>query len=102
MAMEAHEEMQSSILNWGRILIATGGTLKPVNCFYHLISFSWKPDGSWRYNQNEKKPELSIMVPLSDGSHAPIEHLAVTVPTRTLGSMTCPTGCSDGAIAMMA
>ncbi len=54
-----------------------------------------------QYNQNEKKPELSIMVPLSDGSNAPIEHLAVSVPTKTLGSMTCPTGCSDGAIAMM-
>jgi hypothetical protein len=25
----------------------------------------------------------------------------VTVPTKTLGSMTCPTGCSDGVIAMM-
>jgi hypothetical protein len=100
-ATEAHEEMQSSILNWGRILIATGDALKPAKCFYHLILFSWKPDGSWRYDQNEKKPELSIMVPLSDGSHASIEHLAVTVPTKTLGSMTCPTGCSDGAIAMM-
>jgi hypothetical protein len=100
-AMEAHEEMQNNILNWGCILIATGGALKPAKYFYHLISFSWKPDGSWRYNQNEKKPELSIMVPLSDGSHAPIEHLAVTVPTKTLGSMTCPTGCSNGAIAMM-
>jgi hypothetical protein len=41
------------------------------------------------------------MVPLSDGSNTPIEHLAVSVPTKTLGSMTCPTGRSDGAIAMM-
>jgi hypothetical protein len=101
METEAHEEMQSSILNWGQILIATGGALKPAKCFYHLISFSWKPDGSWIYNQNEMKPMLSIMVPLLDGSHAPIKHLAVTVPTKTLGSMTCPTGCSDGAITQM-
>ncbi len=93
--------MQTSILNRGRLLIATGGTLKPSKCFYHHISFSWKPDGSWRYDQNEKKPELSIMVPLSNGSHAPIKHLAMTAPTKTLGSMTCPTGCSDGAIAQM-
>ena len=41
------------------------------------------------------------MVPLSDGSHGPIKHLAVTVPTKTLSLMTCPTGCSNGAIAMM-
>jgi hypothetical protein len=42
------------------------------------------------------------MVPLSDGSHAPIKHLAMTAPTKTLGSMTCPTGCSNKAIAQMA
>ncbi len=99
--LDVHEAMQTSILNWGRVLIATGGTLKPSECLYHHISFSWKPDGSWRNDQNEKKPELSIMVPLSDGSHAPIEHLAKTAPTKTLGFMTCPTGCSDRAITQM-
>jgi hypothetical protein len=99
--LDAHEAMQTSILNWGRVLIATGGTLKPSKCFYHLISFSWKPGGSWRFDQNEKKPELSIMVPLSNGSHAPIEHLEIPAPTKTLGSMTCPTECSNGAIAQM-
>ncbi len=99
--LDAYEAMQTSILNWGRVLIATSGALKPSKCFYHLISFSWKPDGSWRYDQNEKKPELLIMVPLSDGSHAPIKHLAMTAPTKTPGSMTCPMGCSDGEIAQM-
>jgi hypothetical protein len=99
--LDAHEAMQTSIMNWGRVLIATGGTLEPSKCFYHLISFSWKPDGSWRYDQSEKTPELLIMVPLSNGSHTPIEHLAMSAPTKTLGSMTCPTGCSDGAITQM-
>jgi hypothetical protein len=99
--LDVHEAMQTSILNWGRVLIVTGGTLKPSKYFYHLISFSWKPYGSWRYDKNEKKPELSIMVPLSDGSHAPTEHLAMTAPTKTLGSMTCPTGCSTRAITQM-
>jgi hypothetical protein len=32
---------------------------------------------------------------------ATIEHLPVTAPTKTLGQMTCPTGCSDGAITQM-
>jgi hypothetical protein len=36
---EMHKAMQRSIHNWGRILIATGGALKPVKCFYHLILF---------------------------------------------------------------
>jgi hypothetical protein len=44
--VEAHAALQSSIHNWGRILIATGGALKPATCFYHLVSFTWKPDGT--------------------------------------------------------
>jgi hypothetical protein len=51
----AHESMQRSILNWGWVLIATGGTLKPPKCIYHLISFLWRPDGTWKYDQNKKK-----------------------------------------------
>jgi hypothetical protein len=34
---EVHMALQDSIHNWGRILIATGGALKPAKCFYHLI-----------------------------------------------------------------
>jgi hypothetical protein len=98
---EVHKAMQCSIHNWGRILIATGGALKPVDCLYHLILFSWNLDGTWRYDANDRRPDLSIMVPLEDGTLAAIEHLPVTIPTKTLGQMTCPTGSNDGAIAQM-
>jgi hypothetical protein len=98
---EAHAALQDSIHSWGRILIATGGAPKPAKCFYHLISFSWKADGSWKYNNNEKCPDLSVMVPLEDGTSAIIEHLPVTTPTNTFGQMKCPTGSSDGAIVQM-
>ena len=97
----AHEAMQRSILNRSWVLIATGGALKPSKCFYHLISFSWKPDGTWKYDQNKKNPALSIMVPLADRSNTPIDHLAVTKPSKTLRFMTCPMGCSDGALTQM-
>jgi hypothetical protein len=82
---EVHNALQRSIHNWGRILIATGGALKPAKCFYHLISFSWQLDGTWRYDTNEHCPELKVMVPLEDGTAAAIEHLPVTTPTKTLG-----------------
>jgi hypothetical protein len=99
--VEAHTALQESIHNWGRILIATGGALKPAKCLYHLISFSWKQDGTWQYTPNNKKSDLNIMRPTKDGSLAAIEHLPVTTLTKTLGQMTCPTGSSDGAIAQM-
>ena len=50
---EAHAAMQESIVNWGRLLIATGGSLKPIECFYHMISFVWIPDGRWKYETNK-------------------------------------------------
>ena len=42
----AHQAMQDSISNWGQILTASEGAFKPPTCFYHLISFYWKTDGS--------------------------------------------------------
>jgi hypothetical protein len=96
-----HEALQQSIHKWGLLLIATSGSLKPGKCFYHLILFSWNSDGTWRYETNEQLSDLSIMVPLEDGTLAPIEHLPVTAPTKTLGQMTCPTGSSASAIAQM-
>ncbi len=36
---EAHARLQESVLNWGNLLIETGGSLKPSKCFYRLISF---------------------------------------------------------------
>jgi hypothetical protein len=44
--LEALEGLQQSIMSWGKLLIATGGSLKPSTCFYHLMSFSWKQDGT--------------------------------------------------------
>ncbi len=38
--MEAHDNLQESVINWGKLLIATGGTLKPAKCSYYLISFN--------------------------------------------------------------
>ena len=34
---DVHAAIQRAIENWGRLLIATGGTLKPEKCFYQLI-----------------------------------------------------------------
>jgi hypothetical protein len=42
MTHEAHRALQDSIINWGKLLLATGGALKPAKCFFHVISFTWK------------------------------------------------------------
>jgi hypothetical protein len=48
--MEAHTNLQESVINWGKLLIATGGALKPAKCLYCLISFKWESDGTWNYS----------------------------------------------------
>jgi hypothetical protein len=98
---EALIRLQESVYNWGKLLIATGGSLKPSKCFYHLISFSWKPDGSWVYDSNEEDEEIVLEIPLPDGSSAPIEHCGVDEAHKTLGVITCPSGSSKPAITHM-
>ena len=88
--------MQRSITNWGNLLIATGGSLKPGKCFYHLVSFNWRPDGTWRYDQNELYEEADVVVPLPDGSSVAIDNLSVDTEKETLGVLSCPSGKTTG------
>ena len=94
---DTHRALQDSILSWGNLLIATGGSLKPSKCFYHLIAFAWRPDGSWVYQALENEDTFNIVIPLPDDSVATIEHLGVDKASKTLGSMTCPSGNSTAA-----
>jgi hypothetical protein len=58
--LEALEGLQQSIMSWGKLLIATGGSLKHSKCFYHLVSFSWKKDGTWEYTSEGRSESLSL------------------------------------------
>jgi hypothetical protein len=98
---EAFFHLQEAITNWGKLLLATGGALKPIKCFFHLISFTWGKDGSWAYEDNEEDEEFQATVPLADGSFGNIQHLGIHEPIKTLGSMTCPSGSSKGSIEYM-
>ena len=89
-------------MNWGQLLIATGGSLKPEKCFYHLVSFEWKVDGTWKYAKNEKAEDFQLVVPLPDGSFEQIEHASVDTVKETLGVFTCVSGKSDDANVEMA
>jgi hypothetical protein len=82
---EVHVDFQKSILNWGKLLLATGGALKPAKCFYHLISFIWRPNGTWRYADNEGREDLGIMVPLEDGLLAAMSTCPSPPPQKLSG-----------------
>jgi hypothetical protein len=42
--VDMHSHLQDLVINWGKLLIATGGALNPSKCSYYLIFFQWKPD----------------------------------------------------------
>eukprot|EP00956_Cyclotella_meneghiniana_P044208 scaffold307151_cov238-Cyclotella_meneghiniana.AAC.1 len=95
------EKMQDSVMNWGRLLVASGGSYKPPKCFYHLIAFQWSRDGQWSYADNHDKPEFEMLVPMPDGTMATIEHLAVATAKETLGIWSAPSGSAEGALTAM-
>merc|ERR1711966_303906 len=94
-ALEAHAKLQESVESWGNLLMASGGMLKPVKCFYYLISFVWDAQGRWRYANNENQNEFRISVPTVDGMGALIEHLVVDAAKETLGVFVCLSGVAN-------
>ena len=54
--------LQEAITNWGKLLIASGGALKPIKCFFHLISFSWNEDERWTYENNKEEDEFQVVI----------------------------------------
>ena len=98
---EVHLAIQRAIENWGRLLIATGGSLKPKKCFYHLIDFAWTQKGGWQYITHHEDKGAALFVPLPDGTLASILHLAVDGAKKTLSVITCPSGNSAGSLHQM-
>jgi hypothetical protein len=94
-------KLQEAIVNWDKVLLASGEALKPAKCFFHLISFKFRTDGIWHYEENEKEEEICAVVPLADGSFAQINHLGIHESAKMLSSMTCPSRCNKGAIEYM-
>ena len=95
---EAHKAMQLIITNWGSLLIASGESLRPIKCFYHLIPFDWRSNGTWKYARNELNKEFDIWVPIWGGEVVLIDHLLVDESKETLEVYTCPSGDCVGAI----
>jgi hypothetical protein len=99
--MEAHDRLQESVFNWGKLLLAPGGALKSEKCSFHLLSFQWKADGTWVYETNKTNANLAIGVPMADGSVEEIEHLPCNRALKTLGLLTCPSGSNSTALDRM-
>jgi len=84
------EEAQGALTAWGKLLIATGGLLKPEKCFYYMVDYDWQVDGTWEYSS--MVDDEPLYVPQVDGPDVAIEQLEVTTSKKTLGIWTNPAG----------
>ena len=100
-SLETFDKMQASVRSWGRLLIGSGGSYKPEKSFCHLISFRWDRKGKWSYEDNHKKPDFEMLVPMPDGTEVAIYHLPVTKSRETLGVWTSPDGQAAEALEQM-
>ena len=82
-------EMQASVDEWGRLLIATGGALKPEKCYWYNVDYVWDDKGAWHYASTIHQ---DLHVPLPDGLRAKIKHLGVDNHEKILGIFSCPQG----------
>jgi hypothetical protein len=87
---EVKAAIQRAIENWGRLLIATGGTLKPEKCFYYLIDFAWSQKGGWQYIAHHEEEEAALFVPLPDGKLPPYHTWPSTTRRKTSASSPVP------------
>ena len=88
-SVDIRDDSQGALTAWGKLLIATGGMLKPEKCFYYFVDYEWQDDGSWVYSD---MVDWELLVPQSDGSETPIEQLPVDKSKKTLGIWTNPAG----------
>ena len=98
LVVEAHRALQESVRSWGGLLIASGGALKPIKCFSHILSFVWKRDGTWEYEANEEDDSRIILVPTPGEGECAIANLSADTACETLGVFTAPNGSATKAL----
>ena len=84
-------KIQHAVTDWARVVIATGGSLKPPKCHASVASFRFI-GGVAKMKSKRALPSVTLTVPQKDG---PPKKIAVIEPTeskKTLGVFTNLTG----------
>ena len=103
---------QQGVTHWGRLLIATGGALKPEKCKWTVHDMVPQEDGTWEYrtinsglptDENDDvdvDPEdalrtMRLTVPQASGDAVAIEQLMHSEAVENLGLFTRPDGVNE-------
>jgi hypothetical protein len=83
--------VQSVTNNWTGLVHATGGLLKPQNCFWYMLGWIWKK-GKVRLKTLYELPQNPLYIPQPDRTRVPIQLKVISDPEAKPGVYTCPTG----------
>lgn len=97
---EFRQQVQDAVTDWTKLVLATGGALRPDKCFWYWIAFRFK-NGIPYYRSLRELPKEPILVPMRDGSLEPIELKQFDDATVTLGVPQCPAGTPDAQLSKM-
>ena len=86
------EKVQRATDDWGGIVKATGGSLKPAKCFWYLMSYKFNKNGTVRLKGLSELPQTELTIPQENGSKVAIQLKSVSVSEKKLGVYTCPDG----------
>jgi hypothetical protein len=74
-------QVQQSVIDWGKLVQATGGALKQKKCWWYLLSFKFVM-GIPHYKSVSELPSMPLVIPQVDGSTVPIK-LKASEATKT-------------------
>jgi hypothetical protein len=78
--------------DWGGIVKATGGALKPAKCLWYMMAYKFNKNGTVRLKSVSELPKTELTIPQANGVKVPIPLKPVNVAEKKLGVYTCPDG----------
>ena len=84
-------QVQEATFDWGGLVQATGGSLKPAKCFWYMLAWRWV-QGKPMLKKLSKLPTTPLMIPQPDGTTVPIVLKDPHDAAKKLGVWTCPSG----------
>jgi hypothetical protein len=84
-------QTQSSVMDWGLIVEATGGYIKAVKCFWYMMAWKWEK-GVPSLRSLRELPRYQLMIPQKSHPPVAIPMRDVTHCEEALGVFSCPAG----------
>jgi hypothetical protein len=87
------EITQGNLNAWARLLMGTGGSLKPPKCYWYLITYI-NNNGVWNYDYYDSN-HYELTKPLKDGNRHTIKQLPTSESRKMLGVWSNPRGTDE-------